>query len=241
MIRFRPPLPAGDQPQEDLRVKKFPSSTTGGRMPLREPRNAAFTLIELLIVVAIIAVLAGIAVPKFLEAQSRSKVSRMKADMRSIATALESYAVDFNTYPAPSNENGGIILSSAPIDWYRTRIPKILTTPVVYIASMPDDVFFGEHGETELIHYSTRDYAVAAEGNDLSFLALTEQMIGPAAGIEYYVLSHGPDLDHDFATVSGGAGSETIDSPDPAPYDPTNGAVSNGDVVYWGPSRGYLE
>jgi prepilin-type N-terminal cleavage/methylation domain-containing protein len=52
----------------------------------------AFTLIELLIVVAIIAILAAIAVPNFLEAQVRAKVSRAKADIRSLATALESYA-----------------------------------------------------------------------------------------------------------------------------------------------------
>jgi prepilin-type N-terminal cleavage/methylation domain-containing protein len=48
----------------------------------------AFTLIELLIVVAIIAILAAIAVPNFLEAQTRSKVCRGMADMRSMATAL---------------------------------------------------------------------------------------------------------------------------------------------------------
>jgi type II secretion system protein G len=59
----------------------------------------AFTLIELLIVVAIIAILAAIAVPNFLEAQTRSKVSRTKADMRSVSVALEAYATDNNRYP----------------------------------------------------------------------------------------------------------------------------------------------
>ncbi len=59
-----------------------------------------FTLIELLIVVAIIAILAAIAVPNFLEAQVRSKVSRVKADMRTLATAIETYTVD-NNKPMP--------------------------------------------------------------------------------------------------------------------------------------------
>src|SRR5690606_13569858 len=70
-------------------------------MATAEPRcpNRGFTLIELLIVVAIIAILAAIAVPNFLEAQVRSKVSRTKADMRTVATALEAYAVDSNHYP----------------------------------------------------------------------------------------------------------------------------------------------
>src|SRR6059058_569753 len=60
-----------------------------------------FTLIELLIVVAIIAILAAIAVPNFLEAQTRAKVSRVRADARTVATAIESYAVDNNKYPIP--------------------------------------------------------------------------------------------------------------------------------------------
>jgi len=55
--------------------------------------------IELLIVVAIIAILAAIALPNFLEAQTRSKVSRVKADLRTIATGLETYHIDWNHYP----------------------------------------------------------------------------------------------------------------------------------------------
>ena len=58
-----------------------------------------FTLIELLIVVAIIAILAAIAIPNFLAAQIRAKVSRAKGEMRTVATALEAYAVDYNSYP----------------------------------------------------------------------------------------------------------------------------------------------
>ena len=62
-------------------------------------KTKGFTLIELLIVVAIIAILAAIAVPNFLEAQVRSKISRAKADMRTLATAVESYVVDNNQPP----------------------------------------------------------------------------------------------------------------------------------------------
>jgi len=86
-----------------------------------------FTLIELLIVVAIIAILAAIAVPNFLEAQTRAKVSRVKADQRSAGTALEAYCVDYNTFPEPQ-----------PVDYSHVFVQYLtqLTTPVAYITSV---------------------------------------------------------------------------------------------------------
>ena len=58
-----------------------------------------FTLIELLIVVAIIGIIAAIAIPNLLNAIDRGKQKRTMADMRSLGTAVESYAVDNNVYP----------------------------------------------------------------------------------------------------------------------------------------------
>jgi type II secretion system protein G len=62
-------------------------------------RQKGFTLIELLIVVAIIGIIAAIAIPNLLNAIDRGKQKRTMADMRSIGTAVESYAVDNNFYP----------------------------------------------------------------------------------------------------------------------------------------------
>jgi general secretion pathway protein G len=58
-----------------------------------------FTLIELLIVVAIIGIIAAIAIPNLLNAIDRGKQKRSMADIRSIGTAVESYAIDNNFYP----------------------------------------------------------------------------------------------------------------------------------------------
>ena len=63
-------------------------------------RNSkGFTLIELLIVVAIIGIIAAIAIPNLLNAIDRGKQKRTMADIRSIGTASEAYAVDNNFYP----------------------------------------------------------------------------------------------------------------------------------------------
>ena len=64
--------------------------------------SKGFTLIELLIVVAIIGIIAAIAIPNLLNAIDRGKQKRTMADMRSLGTAVESYAVDNNVYPAVS-------------------------------------------------------------------------------------------------------------------------------------------
>ena len=94
-----------------------------------------FTLIELLIVVAIIAILAAIAIPNFLAAQVRAKVSRVKADLRTVATAVESYYIDYNSYP----ESVPVpIVVSGTRDSAYSYLPNTITTPISYISNNRD-------------------------------------------------------------------------------------------------------
>jgi general secretion pathway protein G len=105
-----------------------------------------FTLIELLIVVAIIGIIAAIAIPNLLNAIDRGKQKRTMADLRSIGTAVESYAVDNNVYPVAATS-------------------AALTTSVqpVYIKSMP--VADG-WSNTFFVDAATNTYTLASLGKD---------------------------------------------------------------------------
>src|SRR3979411_294460 len=59
-------------------------------------RQTGFTLVEIMIVVAIIALLAAIAVPGFLRARKRSQASRIINDLRLIDSAVDQYAIETN-------------------------------------------------------------------------------------------------------------------------------------------------
>ncbi len=61
-----------------------------------------FTLIELMIVIAIIIILAAIAIPNYLKMTERAKKARVASDFESLATALESYRTDWGSYPVAS-------------------------------------------------------------------------------------------------------------------------------------------
>jgi type II secretion system protein G len=206
-------------------------------------KKAAFTLIELLIVVAIIAILAAIAVPNFLEAQVRSKVSRVKSDMRSMATGIESYAVDQGQYP--SRKAAVTNLGVSPDLSYTAFTLNLITTPIAYLTSIPLDPFGakysypGQWSQTRAYHYyQSEDGAIdnpgAGEGKE----------VVRCWGLD----SYGPDQDYDSAhwifefwglgypidqVLSGqntgldGINKRNIDRI----YDPTNGTVSDGDLL----------
>src|SRR6478736_679880 len=65
-------------------------------MNTRPLKQKGFTLVEIMIVVAIIALLAAIAVPGFLRARKRSQASRILNDLRMIDAAVDQYAIETN-------------------------------------------------------------------------------------------------------------------------------------------------
>ena len=74
-------------------------------------KRGGFTLVEIMIVVAIIALLAAIAVPNFLRARKRSQATRILEDLRIIDSAIDQYAIE-------NNKSGGAATNWTDIQAY---------------------------------------------------------------------------------------------------------------------------
>ncbi len=185
--------------------------------------KAGFTLIELLIVVAIIGILAAIAVPNFLNAQVRAKISRVQADQRNIGTALGMYNIDHNAFPDFYTFPAFAIIG----------VPE-LTTPVAYMADYPIDVFENtvegaglpeglKH--TKMAYYNLQISTQTGKARGGTNFGVPEYNRGLRWGVRsigpnrmydnYNILSNQPDISTDL-------------------YDSTNGLNSSGDIWTFG-------
>jgi prepilin-type N-terminal cleavage/methylation domain-containing protein len=201
-----------------------------------------FTLIELLIVVAIIAILAAIAVPNFLEAQTRSKVSRVMSDMRSLATGIEAYTVDYTKIP-PDPYDWGTWMNTpgqmnGPYGWDLAL--GVLTTPVAYITSVPTDPFIRlEQSKINGTHiwYLTKSGYWTSRHEGMA----GSHFIGSLNNYVWCMDSPGPDRWWEFDRAPGGYLSAQSPFPyngDVCYYDSTNGTNSQGDIYYYGSGAG---
>ncbi len=222
--------------------------------------RSGFTLIELLIVVAIIAILAAIAVPNFLEAQTRSKVSRVKSDQRTYATGLEAYFVDYSSYP-PCNAFGVPVNNTAPgiggsSNW---AVLERLSTPVAYLttAILPDpfisqfrtaSVYTGNDSQPGLD--DTSGYATNDTGNPIyqsyqyhstndNGRAFLNNFPEDRKAFQWVIGSSGPDLI--YLNMGGVLANNSLNQDGRTAeqkraystnliYDPSNGTVSFGEI-----------
>lgn len=168
---------------------------------------AAFTLIELLVVVTIISILATIAVPNYLDAQTRAKVTAVTADEKVLGDAMLMYCLDNNLWPPHVDGDRGQ--------------HRFLTTPVAYVSKPIRDLFQkgllarwrnGYEDSVGFLH--AEPFAVQHE----RYKRTEPGFYNETKNAAFLIWSFGPDQRHD-------------DGPDVVRYDITNGVDSRGDVV----------
>lgn len=205
-----------------------------------------FSLIELLIVVAIISIITAIVVPNLMSANIRAKVSGVKADMGSIAIALEDYKIDdpsrnYPLEPGPTSYSHDEIAVSGrafddPSD--AVGLGKLVYPPdasgPTYLKRIPGDPFnndgvedWEEDNTKHNHHYS---YYTVRGNRDTS-----------TSEAKYWALvSFGPDKDEDINSYSKAWNAVDPNAPNHDTYknlvyNPDNGITSSGDIVIIGP------
>lgn len=86
-------------------------------------RQRGFTLLEMMVVVAIIAILAGILIPNFTRARAQAQTAACIGNMKTIATALELYYTDKQIYPAATRANIDSTFTTTTMSGYLSQVP----------------------------------------------------------------------------------------------------------------------
>lgn len=106
---------------------------------LRKKNRGGFTLVELLVVIVVLAILAAIALPKFMDSGKRSKEAALKSDLKLLRNAVTLYKADTDLYPLTLSE---LAATAAPAKGNDGTADVNLTAALwhgPYLQSLPDD------------------------------------------------------------------------------------------------------
>lgn len=97
--------------------------------------SSGFTLIELIVVIAILGILAGIGLTSFRTSQMKSRDAKRKSDLEQVQRALEMYMNDYSNYP--TSAGGKIVLPGGALTWGTSEFKDSKDT--IYIKQLPGD------------------------------------------------------------------------------------------------------
>lgn len=197
-------------------------------------RDPAFTLVELLIVVAIIGILSAIAVPNYRDALTRTRISQVKVELRNLGFALQNYRMDHSFFPRKQSN----------LKFFAIYLFPELTSPIPYLGNAKVKDPFGP-----VIEYEEHELSAVDNNDRFNVAGLVRNSYTYTPYVNFAKLQGNPVLLREGFLVSS-VGPDQMDSyivdfPFPkfyrwgtnvndSVYDPSNGMYSIGDIGFFG-------
>jgi type II secretion system protein G len=129
---------------------------------MRRRGREGFTLIELLVVLTIIGIIMAMAIPQLMNALQKAKQKKSMADIREIATAIESYAIDYKDYPPAAAGTVPVLFGGISYPTLTLGVTKAYVAPT-YLKIIP---LVDGWNSWYLYNASEPDYTLVSSGRD---------------------------------------------------------------------------